>query len=66
MHSLKTEIKPLLFPDADDQRFADAYAQTVVFALLLGQLEESDVLDLRNATKRLKIIILCFPARLNF
>ena len=49
MHSLKTEIKALLFPDANDDQFADAYAQTVVFALLLGQMEGADVLDLRSA-----------------
>lgn len=49
MHSLKDEIKKLLFPDADDMRFADAYAQTVVFALLLAHLENADVLDLRDA-----------------
>lgn len=48
MHSLKTEIKALLFPDANDDQFADAYAQTVVFALLLGQMEGADVLDLHN------------------
>ena len=49
MQSLKTEIQNLLFPDADDFRFADAYAQTVIFALLLAHLENADVLDLRNA-----------------
>ncbi len=48
MHSLKTEIKALLFPDANDDQFADAYAQTVIFALLLGQMEGADVLDLRG------------------
>lgn len=48
MHSLNTEIKALLFPDANDDQFADAYAQTVVFALLLGQMEGADVLDLRS------------------
>lgn len=48
MHSLKTEIKTLLFPDANDDQFADAYAQTVVFALLLGQMEGANVLDLRS------------------
>jgi hypothetical protein len=48
MHSLKTEIKALLFPDANDDQFADAYAQTVVFALLLGQMEGANVLDLRS------------------
>ncbi|MGA2091248.1 MAG: type ISP restriction/modification enzyme, partial [Endomicrobiales bacterium] len=49
MHSLKAEIQNLLFPDADNFRFADAYAQTVTFALLLAHLEQADVLDLRNA-----------------
>ncbi len=49
MHSLKAEIKQLLFPDADDMRFADAYAQTVVFALLLAHLENADILDLHHA-----------------
>jgi hypothetical protein len=48
MQSLKTEVKALLFPDANDDQFADAYAQTVIFALLLGQMEGADVLDLRN------------------
>lgn len=48
MHSLKAEIKALLFPDANDDQFADAYAQTIVFALLLGQMEGADVLDLRK------------------
>jgi hypothetical protein len=49
MQSLKTEIRNLLFPDADDFRFADAYAQTLIFALLLAHLERANVLDLRNA-----------------
>lgn len=48
MQSLKTEVKALLFPDANDDQFADAYAQTVIFALLLGHMEGADVLDLRN------------------
>jgi len=49
MQSLKEEIKKLLFPEAEDMRFADAYAQTVVFALLLAHLEKADVLDLHSA-----------------
>jgi len=36
MQSLKIEIQKLLFPDADNLRFADSYAQTVIFALLLA------------------------------
>ena len=53
MQSLKTEIQNLLFPDADDSRFADAYAQTVIFALLLAHLENANVLDLHNAYETL-------------
>jgi Type ISP C-terminal specificity domain/N-6 DNA Methylase len=53
MHSLKTEIKALLFPDANDDQFADAYAQTLIFALLLGQMEGADVLDLHSTYETL-------------
>ena len=36
---LARDWRQLLFPDASDTRFADAYAQTVAFALLLGRSE---------------------------
>lgn len=49
MRSLKAEIQALLFPDANDAQFADAYAQTVIFALLLAQMEGANALDLANA-----------------
>jgi len=49
IQSLKSEIKKLLFPEADDMHFADAYAQTVIFALLLAQIEGANVLNLRQA-----------------
>lgn len=39
--SLASDWRDLLFPDAPDDQFADAYAQTVCFALLLGR-SESD------------------------
>jgi len=35
--------RQLLFPDASDEQFADAYAQTVTFALLLARSEGSDL-----------------------
>lgn len=38
-----------LFPGADDARFADAYAQTVTFALLLARSNGSDTLFLDRA-----------------
>ena len=42
-----------LFADADDQAFADAYAQTVTYALLLARLEGETPLSLAGAMKRL-------------
>src|SRR5207245_8986518 len=41
--------RQLLFPDAPDDQFADAYAQTVSFALLLGRSEGADPLTLDSA-----------------
>ena len=44
----------LLFPDASDDQFADAYAQTVTFALLLGRSEDTaDTLTLQSAENAL-------------
>ena len=48
LQSLKNEIKALLFPEASDRQFADAYAQTVIFALLLAKLEGANILDLND------------------
>ncbi len=47
--------RQLLFPDASDERFADAYAQTVVFALLLGRSEGADPLTLKSAEAALAV-----------
>lgn len=38
--SLAEDWRALLFPDADDARFADGYAQSVAFALLLARTEK--------------------------
>ncbi len=46
---LKRDWRQLLFPDASDSEFADAYAQTVAFALLLGRSEGADPLTLQTA-----------------
>lgn len=46
---LYNEWQHTLFPGQSEERFADAYAQTVAFALLLAQAEGGDVLDLRQA-----------------
>jgi hypothetical protein len=66
MHALKSEIKKLLFPDADDFQFADAYAQTVIFALLLAQMEGANVLDLFKAYKTLESHHLLLSRSLQF
>lgn len=46
---LAKDWRQLLFPDAPDEQFADAYAQTVAFALLLGRSEGADPLTLKSA-----------------
>ncbi len=46
---LAGDWRQLLFPDASDEQFADAYAQTVTFALLLGCSEGADSLTLESA-----------------
>jgi len=50
---LAKDWRQLLFPDASDEQFADAYAQTVTFALLLARSEGADPLTLDNAEKAL-------------
>ena len=42
---LATEWRQYFFPGADDAQFADAYAQTVTYALLLARLSGADDLD---------------------
>ena len=51
--ALAGDWRQLLFPDATNAQFADAYAQTVVFALLLGRAEGADPLTLENAQRTL-------------
>lgn len=46
---LYSEWQTTLFPGQSPERFADAYAQTVTFSLLLANAEGGNVLDLRNA-----------------
>ena len=50
---LATDWRQLLFPHASDPQFADAYAQTVAFALLLGRSEGADPLTLNRAHEAL-------------
>jgi hypothetical protein len=50
---LAKDWRQLLFPDASDEQFADAYAQTVTFALLLARSEGDDPLALASAENAL-------------
>lgn len=50
---LHSEWQTTLFPDQSQERFADAYAQTVTFSLLLANAEGGNVLDLRDAESAL-------------
>lgn len=52
---LAKDWRQLLFPDASDEQFADAYAQTVTFALLLGRSEGADPLTLESAEDALAV-----------
>jgi hypothetical protein len=47
------EWRTTLFPGADPDKFADAYAQTVTFALLLANADGANILDLRQAEEAL-------------
>jgi hypothetical protein len=44
----------VLFPDADDAEFADAYAQTVTYALLLARFEGTERIDTDAASRDLE------------
>lgn len=52
---LAKDWRQLLFPDATDEQFADAYAQTVAFALLLGRSDGVDPLTLASAETALAV-----------
>ena len=52
---LARDWRQLLFPDASDEQFADAYAQTVAFGLLLGRSEGADPLTLKTAQYALAV-----------
>lgn len=52
---LADDWRQLLFPDASDRQFSDAYAQTVAFALLLGRSEGADPLSLDSAEEALRV-----------
>jgi hypothetical protein len=50
---LANEWRQFFFPDADNAKFADAYAQTVTYAMLLARLSGAAKLDPTGAAKTL-------------
>lgn len=50
---LANEWRQFFFPDADNAKFADAYAQTVTYAMLLARLSGAAKLDPNEAAKTL-------------
>ncbi|MGR3545523.1 MAG: type ISP restriction/modification enzyme [Roseovarius sp.] len=50
---LAGEWRQFFFPDSDDAKFADAYAQTVTYAMLLARLSGAAKLDPTEAAKTL-------------
>ena len=50
---LAGEWRQFFFPEADDTQFADAYAQTVTYAMLLSRLSGADDLSPSRAAKTL-------------
>ncbi|WP_430431852.1 N-6 DNA methylase [Oceanicaulis sp.] len=50
---LAGEWRQFFFPDSDDAKFADAYAQTVTYAMLLARLSGAEKLDPTEAAKTL-------------
>ncbi|MBU0626404.1 N-6 DNA methylase, partial [Patescibacteria group bacterium] len=48
---LAAEWRELLFPDADDFRFADAYAQTVVYGYFLAFLQSEKKITIEDASR---------------
>ena len=50
---LANEWRQFFFPDADNAKFADAYAQTVTYAMLLARLSGATKLDPASAAKAL-------------
>jgi hypothetical protein len=53
IEALAAEWRSFFFPNADDAQFADAYAQTVTYAMLLARLSGAEKLDPAEAAKTL-------------
>lgn len=54
LHEVAEDWRRVLFPDAGDAQFADAYAQTVTYALLLARFEGTERVDTDTAAHDLE------------
>ena len=54
LNDLETEWRGLMFPEGDEAQFADAYAQTLTYALLLARFEGADNLRPASASEALQ------------
>jgi len=54
LSNLAKDWRRYLFPDADDKQFADAYAQTLTYALLLAKFSGASILTTDSAAKTIK------------
>jgi len=54
LSTLAQDWRDSLFPDADNKQFADAYAQTLTYALLLAKFSGANDLDLPQAIKTIR------------
>lgn len=54
LNLLANEWRKYLFPDADNPQFADAYAQTFTYALLLARLSDASDLSIPKAVQALQ------------
>ena len=51
---LANDWRKYLFPDADDKQFANAYAQTLTYALLLARLSGTQEMSIAEAAKSIR------------
>lgn len=54
LNALAQDWRQYLFPDADDKQFADAYAQTLTYALLLARFSGTQEMSIPKASKSLR------------
>ena len=54
IRQVAAEWREVLFPDADDAQFADAYAQTITYTLLLAHFEGEESVRLDSAEQALR------------